>query len=64
MKMSVIKSVAVYNEYTPIKEINDVKEKKITILQSSFPQQSEDMLAAILYKEKATSLRQKQKLKA
>lgn len=28
MKMSVIKSVAVYNEYTPIKEINNVKEKK------------------------------------
>lgn len=27
MKMSFIKSVAVYNEYTPIKEIN-VKEKK------------------------------------
>lgn len=31
-----IKPVAVYNEYTPIKEIN--VRKKITILQSSFQQ--------------------------
>lgn len=52
-----MKPVAVYNEYTPIKEINVRGE--IAILQSSFPQQLEDMLAAIMYKEKATSLRQK-----
>lgn len=51
-----IKPVAVYNEYTPIKEINVRKKSQFSSPLSNNTILLEDMLAASIYKQKATSM--------